>query len=168
MKYAVLALATAAASSAALAQAPAAATWEFFEADGGRNGASLKAPDGSQLVLKCDKPGRREVHAIFLAGGEDKLAAPSQRPVSRPITFQFDGGAPRTENWSFYERYAMAQGKTADRALARFVAGLRGATKVNLRLDTGISSDVVMNFDVAGARDAVAKVYDLCKDSQPA
>lgn len=166
MKYSVLALALAAASGAALAQDPSSA-WEFFEADGGRNGANVRAADGSQLVLKCDKPGRREVHAILLAPSDKRLAVPGPRAISRPITFQFDGSAPRTESWGFYERYAMAQGRTSDRALARFVVGLRGASKVRMRLSTGMSSDVEMDFDTTGSREAIARVYELCKDTAP-
>ncbi|OYW45450.1 MAG: hypothetical protein B7Z33_06290 [Sphingomonadales bacterium 12-68-11] len=162
----------AAASGGAVAQAPAApapaATWQFFVAEGGRNGAGVQRPDGSQIVLKCDKPGRREVHALILVGGSERLAVPNNRAVSRPIRFQFDGGAPRTENWGFYEKYAMAQGKTSDRALARFVTGLRGASKVEMRLDTGIGPDVDMEFDTSGSREAIARVYELCKDSPPA
>lgn len=167
MKYPLLAFALATASSAALAQDQT-ASWEFFEEDGGRSGATLRADNGAQLVLKCDKPGRREVHAILLAAGSDRLAVPNERPVSRPITFQFDGRAPRTESWGFYEKYAIAQGKTSDRALARFVTALRNASTVRARLDTGISSDVEMNFDVTGAGQAVSQVYEACRDSAPA
>ena len=158
--------------AAMLAAVPAAAQdqaspWEFFEADGARNGATVKGANGTQLVLKCDKPGRREVHAILLAP-ESTLAAPSPRPISRPIIFQFDDSGPRTESWGFYEHYAMAQGKTSDRALARFVAGLRRAAHVELRFDTGIGPDVEMDFNVAGAEAAIARVYELCQDTPPA
>ena len=146
-------------AAAASAQAPApaqepAATWEFFEEDGGRNGALVKAADGSQLILKCDKPGRREVHAIVLAPSE-KLAVPNDRPISRPIRFQFDGGAPKTESWGFYEHHA------------RFIAGLRGTSDVKMRLDTGIGPDVDLEFGVAGSEAAIARVYKACNDSEP-
>ena len=156
MRNLVLGISMTALAAAASAQAPApapepAATWEFFEEDGGRNGALVKAADGSQLILKCDKPGRREVHAIVLAPSE-KLAVPNDRPISRPIRFQFDGGAPKTESWGFYEHHAIAQGKTSDRALARFIAGLRGTSDVKMRLDTGIGPDVDLEFGVAGSK----------------
>ena len=73
MRNLVVALGLAAISAAALGQeaaAPAAAqasAWQLFENDDGKKGAIATAADGSQLVLKCDKPGRREVHAIILA-----------------------------------------------------------------------------------------------------
>ena len=165
MRSLALGISLAALAAAASAQEPA-ATWEFFEQDGGRNGALVKAADGSQLVLKCDKPGRREVHAIVLAPAE-KLAVPNDRPISRPITFRFDGGAPKTESWGFYEHHAIAQGKTSDRALARFIAGLRGTSNVTLRLDTGIGPDADLEFNVAGAEEAISRVYEACKDNKP-
>jgi len=174
MKYCVVAIGVAALSAVAASaqeQAPpaeaAASPWQFFKEDGGRTGASVRSADGSQLVLKCDKPGRREVHAIILSSTE-RLAVPNSRAVSRPITFQFDGGSPKTESWGFYTQHALAQGKTSDRALARFVTGLRGSSAVKLRLDTGIGSDVVLDFDVTGAREAVTRVYADCNDSAPA
>lgn len=171
MRNLALAISLAALSTGVWAQdgAPApepASPWQFFEEDSGRNGALVTAADGAQLVLKCDKPGRREVHAIVLAPSK-KLAVPNDRPISRPIRFQFDNGAPRTESWGFYEHHAIAQGKTSDRALARFVVGLRGTSNVKMRLDTGIGPDVDLQFDVAGADDAIARVYDMCNDNQP-
>lgn len=164
MRYCVLALGLAAVSGAVAAQDQASA-WGFFE-EGARNGASVRAANGSQLVLKCDKPGRREVHAIVLPAGA-KLAAPTTRPISRPITFRFDGGAPRTESWGFFETYAIAQGKSSDRALPRFLNSLRGSSRVHMRFDTGIGPDVEAEFEVAGAAEAIAKVYESCKDSAP-
>lgn len=158
----VLAMAVAA---PVVAQAQA-SSWQFFEEAGGRNGASVKAADGTQLVLKCDKPGRREVHAIVLSPN-DKLAVPNQRPISRPITFQFDGTAPKTEPWGFYPQYAIAQGKSNDRTLAHFVVALKDASNVKLRLDTGIGPDVDMQFNVAGAHEAITRVYQMCNDTIP-
>jgi len=172
MKKLVLAVSVTALATAGYAQEPApaqqaAVPWEVFSEDGGRNGALVKSADGSQLVLKCDKPGRREVHAIVLAPSK-KLAVPNDRPISRPIRFQFDGGAPKTESWGFYEHHAIAQGKTSDRALARFIAGLRGTSNVKMRLDTGIGSDVDLEFDVAGSQEVISRVYDSCNDNEPA
>jgi len=173
MRYSIIAFGLAAVSAAALGQdaaAPAeapATAWQFFTEDGGRNGASARNATGSQIVLKCDKPGRRAVHAIILAP-EEKLAAPNSRPISRPIIFQFDSSAPKSENWGFFEHHAIALGNTSDRALARFVVGLRGASKVRIRLDTGISSDVVLDFDITGAQEAITRVYQTCSDAVPA
>ena len=167
MRYGVLALALAATSGAVVAQdQPSTSAWGFFEADGGANGASVEGEDGSHLVLKCDKPGSREVYAIVLTA-DDRLVPPNDRPYARGITFQFDGRAPKTENWGFFERYAIAQGKTSDRALARFIISLRGASRVQLRLDAATGADVEMDFNVTGATEAIGRVYEICKDTPP-
>ena len=172
MRHALAAVLAVAISTAAVAQdqpaaqAPASA-WQNFEQESGVTGTLLRAADGSQLIIKCDKPGRREVHAMILSG-DKRLAVPNDRPISRPIRFQFDNKSPSTENWRFYEKRAEALGKTGDRALARFISDLRGASTLRLRLETGIGPDVEMSFDVAGAREAVAHVYEVCRDSAPA
>jgi hypothetical protein len=168
MRHALVALATVAISASAVAQdQPAASQWQLFEEDSGRSGALIKADDGSQIVLKCDTPGRREVHAIIMSA-DKKLAVPTTRPISRSIRFQFDSKSPATENWRFYETYATALGKTGDRALARFVVDLRKASSLRLRLSTGIGPDVDMSFNVAGAQEAIAHVYEKCRDNAPA
>ncbi len=172
MRYSLVAALAVAVSAVAVAQdQPAGDTpasgWQTFEEDSGRSGALLRADNGSQIVIKCDKPGRREVHAMILSSN-DKLAVPNPRPISRPIRFQFDSKSPSTENWRFYETYAMASGKTGDRALARFIVNLRNASSVRTLLSTGIGPDVDITFDVTGAAEAIAHVYDTCKDSAPA
>jgi hypothetical protein len=172
MRYSLVAVLAVAVSAIAVAQdqpagQAAASGWQTFQEDGGRSGALVKADNGSQIVVKCDKPGRREVHAMILSSN-DKLAVPNDRPISRPIRFQFDGKAPSTENWRFYETYAMASGKTGDRALARFIVDLRNASKVRTILSTGIGPDVDLTFDVTGAKEAIAHVYEACRDNAPA
>jgi hypothetical protein len=171
MRHSLAAVAVAALSTAALAQEQPAAqapqsAWQNFE-QGEMKGAVLQAADGSQLVIKCDKPGRREVYAMIVSP-EKKLAAPSSRPVSRPIRFMFDDKSPSTENWRFYEQYTTALGKTSDRALPRFIVDLRKASKLRMILNTGIGPDVEMEFDVTGAGDAVTHVYEACNDREPA
>ena len=169
MKYFVAAISLAALATAAGAQDPLTtptSAWQFFTNAGGQTGASVRAADGSQLILKCDKPGQREVHAIVLSSTQ-KLGYPNTRPVSRPITFQFDGTAPKTENWGFFESHAIAQGKDRnDRSLARFVGRLGDAKQVDMRLQTELG-DVDMTFNVAGAGDAITRVYETCKDRVP-
>ena len=163
---AVAAAVPAAAQQEAAAQQPA-SVWQFFEEAGGLSGAWVRAANGEQLILKCDKPGRREVHAIVMAPSE-KLAAPSARPISRPIRFQFDSKAPKNEDWGFFEHHAIALGKTSDRALAHLLTGLRDSSRVRMILDTGIGPDVDLSFDTAGAQDAITRVYEACNDSVPA
>ncbi|HYD25646.1 MAG TPA: hypothetical protein VEB68_12705 [Croceibacterium sp.] len=166
MKFAIVAAGLVAVAAAASGQEQA-SRWSYFEGEGGMTGAAVQAADGSQLILKCDKPGRREVYAMVVSG-DARLAVPNQRPISRPITVRADGKSPETGDWRFYERYATALGKTSDRTLARFVVDLRNASSLNMRLDTGISQDVVVDFDVTGASEVVPHVYEVCKDTMPA
>lgn len=171
MRHSLAAVAAVAVSTGAIAQEQAASqaaqsAWQNFE-QGDMKGAVLEAPDGSQLVIKCDKPGRREVYALIFSP-EKKLAVPNSRPISRPIRFTFDGKSPSTENWRFYEQYATALGKTNDRALPRFIIDLRKASTLRMILSTGIGPDVEMEFDVTGAREAIEHVYEVCRDNAPA
>lgn len=168
MKGAIAVTLLAFASTAAVAQEQAAETpWQFFDGEGGMYGALVQSEDGSQVAIKCDKPGRKEVYAMILPATK-KLAVANIRAITRPIRFQFDSRSPTTENWRIYETYASALGKTGDASLTRFITGLRNASAVKIRVDTGIGPDVDLAFDVSGARDAVTKVYTTCKDSPPA
>jgi hypothetical protein len=172
MRYGLLmAAAVAAIPFAALAQgqaAPAASAWGFFDA-GTSSGAGVQAADGAQLIFKCDKPGKKEVYVVVVSPKEE-LGAPSiTTPISRPVSFSLDGKPPVKDNWRFYQRSAVATGKTADRALPRFIQMVSSASKVEMRLDTGLrSQDVVMTFNTAGAADAIKTVYGKCKDDVPA
>jgi hypothetical protein len=159
--------------AAVLAAVPAVAegqdsVWGFFDAAGG-SGAGVQGADGNQLLFKCDKPGKREVYAIIVSASKELGAASiTTNPISRPISFRFDGKPPVSDNWRFYPKTAAATGKTADRALPRFVAALSGASKLDLLLDTGLGAPVPMSFNVTGAGDAIKTVYDKCKDQVPA
>ena len=170
MRYFAVGLSLAVVSAAAVAQTmtPGPGKWQYFDAAGGMSGARV-AGTGGTLVVKCDKPGKREVYSMIVADGA-KLALPSQRPPSRPIRYQFDDKTIKTGSWRLYETYATALGKTQDGGaeLDHFIIELRKAAKVNMRIDTGMSADVVMDYDVTGAREAVNHVYQVCKDEQPA
>ena len=170
MRYGLLmAPAVAAVPFAALAQGQApASAWGFFDA-GTSSGAGVQATDGAQLIFKCDKPGKKEVYVVVVSPKEE-LGAPSiTTPISRPVSFSLDGKPPVKDNWRFYQRSAVATGKTADRALPRFIQWVTSASKVDMRLDTGLrSAEVVMSFNVAGASDAIKTVYQKCKDDVPA
>ncbi|HWK42276.1 MAG TPA: hypothetical protein VNR60_10120 [Croceibacterium sp.] len=139
--------------------------WQFLEEGGEGSGAIAQAPDGSQVVLKCDKPGSREVYALIMSG-EKKLATPKSQPMARPIRFLFDGKASQ-QSWRFYETYVAAFGKTSDRSLARFVIDLRRASTLRVMMDTGLGPDVDLSFNVAGASEAISYVYEACRDSAP-
>lgn len=172
MRYLAVALSVAAASSMAVAQgqptmSPGPGQWQYFQS-GGMNGARVKGTGGS-LVVKCDKPGKREVYAM-LVSDDAKLAISQQAPPSRPIRYVVDDKTIKTGSWRFYDTYATALGKTADGGaeLDHFIIELRKGSKIEMRANTGMSADVVFGFDVTGAREAVTHVYQMCKDEPPA
>lgn len=163
MRVLMVAVALTAVPAAAQAQGSA---WGVFGGEGNdSSGAGVQSADGSQLILKCDKPGRYEVHAVVFSSS--KLVGPARRPVMSTITFRFDDGAAVKENWRFYEQTAVAVDQTNERALSRFLERLADAKKLNLRLEPEGRQPLDLSFDVAGARDAIAQVYQSCKDENP-
>src|SRR4051812_4310843 len=166
MRFSILMGAVALAAVPAMAQDQA-SVWGFFDANGG-SGAGVAGPGGNQLMIKCDKPGKKEVYAIIVSSTKELGAASiTTNPISRPIQFRFDGKPPVSDNWRFYPKSAAATGKTADRALPRFISSVAGAAKMDLILDTGLGAPVPMSFDVTGAGPAIKTVYDKCKDEMP-
>lgn len=169
MRYLVMGIILAASSVAAQGQEEAApqSAWGFFEAPDGSNGAGVQAPNGAQLILKCDKPGKRSVYAVVVtpqALVPPTASAPFQM---RPIELRFDTKAPVDERWRFYERSAVAIDQTQTKTLTRFLSGLAGAQAVRVRMNPERARWVEESFEVAGAGDAITKIYELCKDDSP-
>ena len=165
MRYLIAGLATLAAAPLA-AQEPASA-WGFFEAGEGSSGVGVQSADGSQLMLKCDKPGANEVYAVVAT--RENLVPPTQTFVMRPVAVRFDSGTPFDDRWRFYDHSAVAINKASERSLTRFLADLDDARKLEIRLEPGgRTPPVTLTFDVAGAKEAIAQVYESCKDTIPA
>lgn len=141
-------------------------SWKYFEPESGPVQAGVVAADGSQLILKCDKPGKGAVYAVMVSTAQ---LVPPQRDgfTMRPIELRFDAEAPVDERWRFYEQSAVAIDKGSERTLTRFLADLTDATKVRLRLNPERGRWVEAEFDVAGAHEAIARVYESCKDQVP-
>jgi len=164
MRYLILGAALAATCGAAQAQDTA---WGFFEAPGGSNGAGVQAGNGAQLILKCDKPGKRSVYAVVVTP-ESLVPPTATAPFQmRPIEVRFDAKGPVDERWRFYERSAVAIDQTQTKSLTRFLSGLADAQAVRLRMNPERARYVEESFEVAGAREAIAKVYELCQDDSP-
>jgi hypothetical protein len=167
MRYVVMGIALAATCGAALAQNDAPSSWGFFEAPDGSYGAGVQASNGAQMILKCDKPGKRSVYAVVVtphALVPPTASAPFQM---RPVELRFDARSPVDERWRFYERSAVAIDQTQTKALTRFLTGLASAQAVRVRMNPERGRYVEENFEVAGASDAIAKVYELCGDDSP-
>ncbi len=163
MRYWMIGMALAAGAMAAQAQDSA---WGYFEAPDGANGAGVQAANGAQLILKCDKPGKRAVYAVVVTP-EPLVPLTNNGFQMRPIELRFDTEAPVEERWRFYERSAVAVDQTQTKSLTRFLNDLVDAKSVRLRLNPERARYVEATFEVAGAREAVAKVYELCKDDSP-
>ena len=63
MKKLLIGAALAACSASVLAQD---GSWAYFEPEGAPLQAGVVAEDGAQLILKCDKPGKRSVYAVVV------------------------------------------------------------------------------------------------------
>ena len=118
MRYVAMGLMLAVLASSAHGQATA---WGAFE-DGKGYGVGLRGADGSQLILKCDKPGRNEVYALILT--DKLLVPPAQTYVMRPVAISIDSKAPASDNWRTYEKYIVAVNKGRERSLTRLLTGL--------------------------------------------
>jgi hypothetical protein len=164
MRYWVLGVALAALSAAAGAQNSA---WGFFGSPGQASGAGVQAADGSQLLIKCDKPGKRRVFAVVVATTNLARPLPNDQFESFPVTLRMDDKAAWDDNWRFNDKFAMAVDQGNTRSLTRLLEQLADAKTVEVRLQPIEHSQYTTTFNVAGAREAIAKVYADCKDTSP-
>lgn len=165
MRNLAIGLCLAVIAGAAAAQSPA-TSWGAFE-QGDIHGVGVQG-NGSQLLLKCDKPGRNSVYALVLT--DETLLPPGPGFQMRSAELRFDDQPPIEDRWRFYEKYVVAINKDGERSLTRLLGGLSGAQALELRLypERGKSKTVTLKFDVAGAKDAITQVYESCKDTNPA
>jgi hypothetical protein len=163
MRYWVLGVAIAALSAAGMA---ADSSWGFFE-DGGSFGAGVQASDGSQLILKCDKKGKHQVFAVVVSPLNLAPPLPANKYQSQPVTVRMDAGAPYNDDWRANDKFAMAVDQGNTRSLSRLLEKLESADKMELVLRPLKSTPTTINFPVAGAHDAIAKVFETCQDDNP-
>lgn len=127
----------------------------------------MQAEDGTQLILKCDKPGKNKVYAIITTSSD--LAPPYNKDIVRKIWLRFDQTAPKEDRWRYREKTAKAMDIPGERTLSRFLEDLVGANTLSVQLypsDTH-SPPVPAEFDVHNAKNAIAKVFESCKDAAP-
>lgn len=160
--------------AAVLAAVPAAAMaqddqsdWAYYQPDDGTLQAGVVTADGSQLILKCDKPGKHKVFAVIAS--TSNLAAPmaNDKYESSEVTMRMDENPTWTDNWRLNGNFAMAVDKGTTRSLTRLLEKLADADKFEIRLRPRRKSVVVLNFDTTGARDAIERVYESCEDTIP-
>jgi len=160
----ITSLALAAVSTAAVAQTP---TWQFYEPGNGTLQAFVVAKDGTQFIIKCDQPGKRRVFAVVVTNSSLAAALPDNKFESGPVTFRADAGAPQNDNWRYNDKFVMAVDQGNERSLTRLLEQLDGASALEVRLKPLGRSETGVDFEVAGARDAINKVYTTCKDQNP-
>ena len=160
MRYWMIALAAVAVPAAVLAQS----AWGSFQ-DGAGSGIGLQGSDGSQLLIKCDKPGKGSVYAMIVA--PKRMVPPSAKPVMRPVKFHADSGPVRDDRWRFFDATASAVDTTTEASLKRLFVDLPDAKTLFVTLDPGQMTPTDLSFEVAGARAAIGTVFDACKDVAP-
>jgi hypothetical protein len=163
MRYWVVGAAAAALSAGAMA---ADSPWGYFE-DGASFGAGVQSSDGSQLLIKCDKKGKHEVFAVVVSPVSLAPPMPANKGESQPVTVRMDANAPYKDDWRANDRFAMAVDHGNARALTRLLEKLDSASKMELELRPLKSTPTTINFPVAGAHEAIAKVFETCKDDNP-
>ncbi len=163
MKVWAIGLVLAAASASVQAQT---SGWGAFE-DGEGHGVGVQSPDGAQFMFKCDKPGAGEVYAVVAT--TSGLVAPAQTFVMRPVQVLYDHKPPYDDRWRFYEHAAIAINKGTERSLTRLLLDIKEAKTLRVQLDAEPRKrpPKIVNFDVAGAAQALEHVYASCQDTIP-
>ena len=164
MRYLMLGAALAVLSAAATAQDSA---WGFFNGANGSMGAGVQAADGSQLLIKCDKPGKHSVFAVVVSPLNLAPPLPPTKFESDPVTIRIDEAAPWDDNWRFNDKFAIAVDQGNTRTLSRLLQKLQTAKTFDIHMKPVGKGEVHTTFSVTGAKDAIDKVYAGCKDQNP-
>lgn len=164
MRYWVVGAAVAALSVGAGAQNSA---WGFFGGPGQASGAGVQATDGSQLLIKCDKPGKHSVFGVVVATTNLAAPLPATKFESQPVTVRMDTSAPWDENWRFNDKFAMAVDQGNVRSLTHLLEKMADAKTMTIQLKPLQHSIYHTSFNVEGAKAAIDKVYSDCGDTNP-
>lgn len=164
MRYWALGVALVVLSATATAQNSA---WGYFGGPGMGSGAGVQAADGSQLLIKCDKPGKHSVYGVVVATTNLAAPLPGNRFESQPVTVRMDTGAPYDENWRFNDKFAMAVDQGNVRSLTTLLQKLAPAKTMTIQLKPLQHSIYNTSFNVTGAKAAIDKVYSDCGDVNP-
>lgn len=136
--------------------------WGYFEAEGQPLQAGVVTADGGQLILKCDKQGRNSVFAVVVS--PRRLRPASDGPQVRSIWLTYDGGPRREDRWRYNETTVLALNTSRDRTLVQFLRDLADAQNLQMRLEPTDGLPFNLEFRVAGAREAIGRVFESCKD----
>lgn len=137
--------------------------WAYFEPENGPMQAGVQSPNGGQLILKCDERGEDKVFAVIFS--PSRLRPPSNQPQVRSLWLRYDEGPREEVRWRYYDQTVLALNTRRDNNLGQFLADLVDATTLEIRLDPTDGAPVELNFPVAGAREAIARVFESCGDT---
>lgn len=137
----------------------------LFRARGRTDAGRVVNAKGEQLILKCDKPGNKSVYAVVVT--PEPLVPPQRDPYVLPTEVRFDENAPTEDRWRYYDNSAVAIDMRGQQALTRFMRGLPNASKLRVRMNVERGRTIEVNFDVAGASEAIKRVYESCQDDAP-
>lgn len=177
MRYWLIAAAALAAATGPVIAAEATPGWQFYQDDKATNGllmAFVQSTDGSQFMLKCDKPGKGSVYAVMVA--TKPVAKPAVKFTMRPVSLRYDAGQIIDDRWRYFGNTVTATDKPGERQLSRLLEKMENAKQLEIRLDPeGVSatgntttSNGYTSFDVHDSGLAIQKVYESCKDTRPA
>lgn len=136
--------------------------WGYYEPDDEPMQAGVQSSDGGQLILKCDDTGKGEVFAVVVS--PNRLRPSTNRPQVRSLWIRFDDGPRKEERWRYYEQSVTALNTSRDQTLVDFLNGMADANMVEIRLEPADGPPFELNFQVTGARDAIARVFESCED----
>jgi len=164
MRRLLIGIGIAALAGTALAQ-DAPSKWMYFEPEGQPIQAGVVNAQGAQLLLKCNAPGKKSVYVIMV--NPAPLVPPARDPYILPTEVRFDENAPQEDRWRVTDNFAMAMDARGQLALSRLMDGLPTASKLRLRIYVERGRNVEVIFDVAGASEAIRRVYESCQDDLP-
>ena len=141
--------------------------WGYYEPGDGTMQAGIAGDNGAQLIIKCDRTGQRRVYAVIVSPTAVAAAKGASGYESRDVTLRFDDRAPVDDQWRFNDKFAMAMDDRNLRAMTRFGGHLADAKTLNVILKPYQKAPVQLSFDVTGARPALQRVYEACKDEIP-
>ena len=127
----------------------------------------MQAGDGSQLLIKCDKPGKHSVFGVVVATTNLAAPLPANKYESQPVTVRMDTGSPYDENWRFNDKFAMAVDQGNVRSLTTLLGKLATAKTMDIQLKPLDHAVYTTKFNVTGAKAAIDKVYKDCGDTNP-
>ena len=141
--------------------------WGYYQPGDGTLQAGVNGTRESQLILKCVKQGKHRVYAVIVAPNQIAPPAAGAKYTTGEVALEYDGKAPVTDQWRFNGVFAMAMDLNNVATMTRFGQKLADANKLAVTLKPFRLAPILLEFNVAGAREAMQRVYKACRDEPP-